>query len=47
VAQTSTKIACVCCHDPLLNEAERSLHLRVKDEAQQEGLSDSDAVVSE
>jgi hypothetical protein len=47
MAQTSTKIACVCCHDPLLNKAERSLHVRVKDEAQQEGMSVSVVVVSE
>jgi hypothetical protein len=47
MAQTSTKIAFICCHDPLLNEAERSMHVKVEDEAQQEGLSVSDAVLSE
>jgi len=47
MALTSKKIACICCHDPLLNKAERSLHVRVKDEAQQEGLSFSGAVVTE
>jgi len=36
MAETSIKIACVCCHDLLLNKVERSLHVRVKDEAQQE-----------
>jgi len=47
MALTSTKIACICCHDALLNNVERSLHVRVKDEAQQEGLSFSGAVVTE
>jgi hypothetical protein len=47
MAQTSTKIVSVGCHDPLPNKVERSLHVRMKDEAQQEGVSVRDTLVSE